>query len=266
MHELATNASKYGSLSGAAGRLEVNWTVNRTERGLALELHWSERGGPAPKRARKTGFGSRLIEMVIQRQLNGEVERTFGPKGLDARLVLPLTHERWPQPVANVTEADVAQVEGTSVAAHVTSITASPSPSTVNTARSPGETEKVGMRLPVITTMPAVMVAAALGEQVREPGERRERVLGLALPDRLAVERLAAGHADDVLRRHRLRRADHHAAVPAVLHDHRDRVGLGVDRVAVLDQLVGRHRARDVRHHALRRSMARPMPACPCRS
>ena len=113
MHELTTNASKYGSLSNVSGRLEVNWTVNRTERGLALELHWSERGGPALRRARKSGFGSRLIEMVIQRQLSGEVERSFRPKGLDARLILPLAHERWPQPVANVTEGDVAQFEAT---------------------------------------------------------------------------------------------------------------------------------------------------------
>ena len=106
VHELATNASKYGSLSVVAGRLEVNWTVNRTERGLALELHWSERGGPAPRRARKVGFGSRLIEMVIQRQLNGQVERSFGSKGLDARLILPLTHERWPQPATVAAEDD----------------------------------------------------------------------------------------------------------------------------------------------------------------
>ena len=83
VHELATNASKYGSLSGAGGCLDVKWTVNRTESGLALDLHWSERGGPAPRRTRKAGFGSRLIEMVIQRQLNGDVKRTFGPKGLD---------------------------------------------------------------------------------------------------------------------------------------------------------------------------------------
>src|ERR1043165_5822879 len=87
VHELATNASKFGSLSGAAGRLDVNWTVNRTESGLVLDLRWSERGGPAPRRARKNGFGSRLIEMVIQRQLDGQVERTFGPKGLDVRLI-----------------------------------------------------------------------------------------------------------------------------------------------------------------------------------
>ena len=101
VHELATNASKYGSLSEPAGRLDVNWTVNRTERGMALEMNWTERGGPPPKRGRKPGFGSRLIGMVIERQLNGEMHRDFRPQGLDARLVLPLSHERWPHPVPN---------------------------------------------------------------------------------------------------------------------------------------------------------------------
>ena len=46
--------------------------------------------------------------MVIQRQLNGQVERTFSPKGLDARLILPLTHERWPQPMAQDGEGETA--------------------------------------------------------------------------------------------------------------------------------------------------------------
>jgi PAS domain S-box-containing protein len=96
VHELATNASKYGSLSTPAGRLEVRWSVGRGERGVALDLHWIERGGPPPKRSRRIGFGSRLIEMVIERQLNGEVTRSFGREGLEARLIVPLTHERWP--------------------------------------------------------------------------------------------------------------------------------------------------------------------------
>ena len=96
LHELATNASKYGSLSSAAGKLELNWTVERGEHGLRLELDWKERGGPVPKRVRRVGFGSRLIGMVIERQLNGSVERTFGPKGMEAKLVVPLSHERWP--------------------------------------------------------------------------------------------------------------------------------------------------------------------------
>lgn len=100
VHELATNASKYGSLSDEDGRLELNWTVNRAAQGLRLELDWKERGGPPPKRGRRVGFGSRLIGMVIERQLNGEVHRSFGPEGIEVRLVVPLTHERWPQPVA----------------------------------------------------------------------------------------------------------------------------------------------------------------------
>jgi len=100
VHELATNASKYGSLSVDGGRLALEWTVSRTAQGLALELDWKERGGPPPsRRARKPGFGSRLIGMVIERQLNGTMQRNFGPEGLDARLVVPLSHERWPRQV-----------------------------------------------------------------------------------------------------------------------------------------------------------------------
>jgi len=76
-----------------------------TERGLALELDWAESGGPPPKRVRKPGFGSRLIGMVVERQLNGEVRRDFRPSGLEARLVIPLTHERWPQPMTGESAA-----------------------------------------------------------------------------------------------------------------------------------------------------------------
>jgi PAS domain S-box-containing protein len=97
LHELATNASKYGSLSSAAGKLELSWAVERADRGLQLAFDWKERGGPVPKRGRRVGFGSRLIGMVIERQLNGSVTRTFGPNGMEAKLVVPLSHERWPQ-------------------------------------------------------------------------------------------------------------------------------------------------------------------------
>src|SRR5882724_11115763 len=83
VHELATNASKYGSLSVPFGRLDVKWAVNRTERGLELELDWTESGGPPPKRVRKPGFGSRLIGMVVERQLGGEVRRDFRSGGLE---------------------------------------------------------------------------------------------------------------------------------------------------------------------------------------
>jgi PAS domain S-box-containing protein len=95
-HELATNASKYGSLSARAGRVEVTWSVQRTELGLTLLLDWKERNGPPPKRNRRPGFGSKLVHMVIERQLNGKVLQSFKPKGLETKLTIPLTHERWP--------------------------------------------------------------------------------------------------------------------------------------------------------------------------
>jgi PAS domain S-box-containing protein len=96
VHELATNASKYGSLSARAGRVEVSWSVQRTELGLTLLLDWKERNGPPHKRTRRPGFGSRLIRTVIERQLNGKVLQSFKPKGMEAKLTIPLTHERWP--------------------------------------------------------------------------------------------------------------------------------------------------------------------------
>ncbi len=96
VHELATNASKYGSLSARSGRVDVIWSVQRTELGLTLLFDWKERNGPPHKRNRRPGFGSKLIHTVIERQLNGKVEQSFGPKGMEAKLTIPLTHERWP--------------------------------------------------------------------------------------------------------------------------------------------------------------------------
>jgi len=93
LHELATNAGKYGSLSGQTGRLDLAWSVSRTARGLTLSLDW-----------KKGGFGTRLITMVIERQLNGEVHPTFTPRGLEVHLVVPLTHERWPGRVVKPAE------------------------------------------------------------------------------------------------------------------------------------------------------------------
>jgi two-component sensor histidine kinase len=96
VHELVTNASKHGSLSEQSGRVDLIWSVTRTQKGLTLMLDWKESGGPLPKRQRRPGFGTRLINMVIERQLNGQVQQSFPPEGLHTRLVVPLTHERWP--------------------------------------------------------------------------------------------------------------------------------------------------------------------------
>jgi two-component sensor histidine kinase len=96
LHELAANAAKHGSLSRPKGQLDLVWSVSRTERGVTLTLDWVEKNGPPARRPRRTGFGARLIDLVIERQLNGEVTRTFSRKGLAVKLIVPLTHERWP--------------------------------------------------------------------------------------------------------------------------------------------------------------------------
>jgi two-component sensor histidine kinase len=96
VHELSTNAARFGSLSERGGAIEASWTVDRTRQGLTLIFDWREVGGPSPKRNPRPGFGSKLIGLVIERQLNGKVQQTYGPEGLSARLTVPLTHERWP--------------------------------------------------------------------------------------------------------------------------------------------------------------------------
>jgi two-component sensor histidine kinase len=96
LHELAANAIKHGSLSRPKGQLDLSWSVSRTERGVTLILDWIERNGPPARRPRRLGFGSRLVGLVIERQLNGEVQRSFTRDGLSVHMVVPLTHERWP--------------------------------------------------------------------------------------------------------------------------------------------------------------------------
>jgi PAS domain S-box-containing protein len=109
LHELADNAVKHGGLSRPKGHLDLSWSVSRTERGVTLALDWVERNGPPTRRPRKLGFGSRLIGLVIERQLNGEITRTFKRTGLSVHMVVPLTHERWPIATAAGSPEDVAQ-------------------------------------------------------------------------------------------------------------------------------------------------------------
>jgi two-component sensor histidine kinase len=96
LHELVANAAKHGSLSRPKGQLALSWAVSHTRRGMTMTLDWVERNGPPARRPRRLGFGSRLIGLVIERQLNGEVHRTFARSGLVVNMVVPLTHERWP--------------------------------------------------------------------------------------------------------------------------------------------------------------------------
>jgi two-component sensor histidine kinase len=85
-HELATNAAKYGALSGADGRVEVRWTVDERR----LELTWRERSGPKVTPPTRRGFGSRLIERSLKGEMAGEAVLDFAEDGLTCRVTLPL--------------------------------------------------------------------------------------------------------------------------------------------------------------------------------
>ncbi|WP_372781922.1 HWE histidine kinase domain-containing protein [Phenylobacterium sp.] len=86
IHELATNASKYGALSTDTGALTIAW--EKTPAG-GLTLSWSEDGGPAAAAPDREGFGSRLISQLT-RQVGGEVAYDWRPEGLRAELTLSL--------------------------------------------------------------------------------------------------------------------------------------------------------------------------------
>ncbi len=81
LHELATNALKYGALATERGRIEVKWTA-RPDGGF--ELVWSERDGPPVTQPDRRGFGSTLLERVTGRELGGEALLEFRPAGVRA--------------------------------------------------------------------------------------------------------------------------------------------------------------------------------------
>jgi PAS domain S-box-containing protein len=92
LHELATNAAKYGALSAPSGRVTITWTVRPgTPPGLALR--WQERGGPQVSPPTQKGFGSRLIERSLAMELAGEVHISYDPAGIVCDVSAPMPAE-----------------------------------------------------------------------------------------------------------------------------------------------------------------------------
>ncbi|HEX2555848.1 MAG TPA: PAS domain S-box protein [Microvirga sp.] len=90
LHELCTNAVKYGALSQAAGRVRVVWRTHTDADGDRLDLRWEERGGPPVRPPTRRGFGSRLLEQGIARELGGDVVIAYDPGGVVCTIVVPL--------------------------------------------------------------------------------------------------------------------------------------------------------------------------------
>jgi len=90
LHELATNAVKYGALSSAAGHILISWTLN-SDQPETFSFTWRENDGPAVAPPNRKGFGTRLIEAVLAAEVSGQVELTYAPGGCVCQLVAPLS-------------------------------------------------------------------------------------------------------------------------------------------------------------------------------
>lgn len=90
LHELTTNAVKYGALSTPKGTIHLSWNIEDEAAQRRLLLEWREVGGPRVAPPSREGFGTRLIQHGVQAE-GGEVAFDFAPTGLCARITLPLT-------------------------------------------------------------------------------------------------------------------------------------------------------------------------------
>ena len=88
LHELATNAVKYGALSVPEGRVTIRWTVSDQD---LLTLSWVERDGPLVQTPERAGFGSRLLQRSLARELDGDVVFTFAPEGVRCEIHCRIT-------------------------------------------------------------------------------------------------------------------------------------------------------------------------------
>jgi two-component sensor histidine kinase len=91
VHELATNAAKYGGLSRLSGRVNITWRRLPASEGHGIEMIWEERGGPGVTAPEQRGFGSLVIERHLARSLDSEVELEFAPAGVRCRINVPVT-------------------------------------------------------------------------------------------------------------------------------------------------------------------------------
>ena len=114
VHELTTNAAKYGALSAEAGRLDVTWKIDVDG---ALDLVWRESGGPEVTVPKRRGFGSTLIERALAMETGGRSKLSFDPSGVACSIMLPPSAIQRIAPEQPAVEAVVAVVPAVAEAA-----------------------------------------------------------------------------------------------------------------------------------------------------
>jgi len=90
VHELATNASKYGSLAVPEGKVNVMWATTPTLSPPMLIVEWVESGGPLVTPPKRQGFGTKLIQRGLAQQLGGEIKLAFEPEGVRCVITFPI--------------------------------------------------------------------------------------------------------------------------------------------------------------------------------
>ena len=90
LHELVTNAVKYGALSSPHGNVSVSWNCKENGDGADLMLAWQEQGGPPVKSAIQSSYGTNLIRNLIPHELGGMVDLAFASEGVSCRIEIPI--------------------------------------------------------------------------------------------------------------------------------------------------------------------------------
>jgi len=91
IHELATNATKYGALSQPAGRVSIQWKVEGTGEEAEFQFRWQEHDGPPIKPPTREGFGRVLLEKVVAHDFGAKPKVSFAPEGLSYEILAPLS-------------------------------------------------------------------------------------------------------------------------------------------------------------------------------
>ena len=91
LHELSTNAAKYGALSVASGLVKIKWRLIEPDTGQPglFEIKWRESGGPKVRKPTRKGFGQEVVQRLVKNAMSGEVKLSFHPDGVKWRLSVP---------------------------------------------------------------------------------------------------------------------------------------------------------------------------------
>jgi two-component system, chemotaxis family, CheB/CheR fusion protein len=101
LHELATNALKYGALSQPSGRIEISWRIDEVVDPPRLIFDWRERNGPSVAPQPRKGFGTELLERTLAFEFKGQTTMTFNADGLHCIITIPLSRRTIHTPVAD---------------------------------------------------------------------------------------------------------------------------------------------------------------------